>query len=145
MLARKEQKHSAIYLPQEWKDKVEALLNNIYAAQCERDGKTFQVYGLTYPDEVYLTVSYLDPKMETSIPVTYIISCDLEKQNEAQKLIDILVDSIGVFFDDYFSKDEWNDYNPVWTESVFKKQKFFYQVNRENIALTIQADQLLNQ
>ncbi len=144
MLSRKEQNHSGIFLPEKWKEKVETTLFSLYQNQCEKGGKSFQVYGLTYPNEVFLAVSYLDQDDLNKLPVTYAASADLEKEDDPKKLFDLLVDSIGVFYDSFFSSENWNEYISVWTETKHKNQTFYYQVTREIVSLTIQANQMLN-
>lgn len=73
------------------------------------------------------------------------ISMDLEEKEDPQKYLDTLIDSIGIFFDQYFADANWNDYQANWEEAEYKKLKFFYKISRENMALSIQAEQLLNQ
>lgn len=145
MLARKEQTKPGILLPDKWRDKVESVLYSVYQAQCDQIQKNFQVHGLTYPDELYLAVGILNPEKLEVAPVTYIASLDLEKDQDPEKFLDTLIDSLGVFFDSYFKDIDWNDYVANWTEASYKDLKFFYKISRENVALSIQAEILLNQ
>jgi len=145
LLSRKEQERLGIILPQQWREKVESVLYNVYQKQCDANHKSFQVYALTYPNELLLTASYLSPDHLEIAPVTYIISMDLKDKEDPQKYIDNLIDSIGVFFDTYFADSDWNDYQANWEEAEYKKLKFYYKISRENMALSIQAEQLLNQ
>ena len=146
MLSKKEQDKPGILLPQPWCEKVEDVLTSPYQASCEAQGKQFQVHGITYPNELFLAVGLLDPTDLLLAPVTYIVSLDLDSnKNEPETYLDTLIDSMGIFFDSYFADADWNDYQAVWTEAEYKKIKFHYRVSRENLALTIQAESLLNQ
>lgn len=143
MLSRKEQTNSGTFLPDQWREKVEETLLTLYQEQCQREKKSFQVYGLTYPNEVFLAVSYLDLKNLNKLPVTYVASADLEKERDSQKLFNLLVDSIGLFYDSFFSDRDGNGYLASWTKTQLKEQVFYYKVTREVISLTIEADKIL--
>lgn len=145
MISRKEHERLGIILPETWREKVESLLYNTYQEHCDADKKEFQVHAITWPDELLFTVSYLAPEKTEIIPVTYVMSLDLKEGENPEKHLDTLVDSIGIFFDSYFATADWSDYLANWDEAEYKKLKFFYRVSRENVALTIKAEQLLNQ
>jgi hypothetical protein len=143
MLSRKEQQSEPIALPEEWTKKVRDLLNNVYESNCKKEEKVFEVYGSTYPNEFLFITSLVNPEDDKITPVTYFISKDLDESTKAEKLIDDLVDSIGAFYDVYFSTEGWNDYQAEWLEAEFKGHKFFYKISRENVALHLAADKLL--
>ena len=143
MLSRKEQEKKPLSLPKEWSDKVQHLLESIYLDKIEKVGKTFEIYGLTYPDEVYIAISLVHREDELVTPVSYLMSADLVEGQKAQKLIDTLIDSVGVFFDGYFASSDWDEYEATWTEAEFKGENFHYCVSRENIGFSIIADELL--
>ena len=145
MLSRKEQERLGIILPDKWRQKVESVLYNVYQKNCDADKKEFQVYAITYPNELLLTAGYFNPERLDEAPVTYMISMDLNEQEDPNQYLDTLIDSIGLFFDGYFADADWNDYQAHWEEGEYKKLKFHYKVSRENMALSIQAEQLLNQ
>lgn len=146
MLSRKEQNQPGILFPDKWREKVETILHEVYNDLCEATNKSFQVHGLTYPDELFLAVGLLDKENLQEAPVTYVVSLDLdESQKDQEKNLETLVDSMGVFFDQYFSDPDWNNYVSNWTEAEYKKLSFYYKVSRENVALSIQAEALLNQ
>jgi hypothetical protein len=146
MLSRKDQSKPGILLPEAWRTKIEDVLYKVYKEQCDGQGKAFQVHGLTYPDEFFLAVGLYNPNRLEEAPVSYIVSMDLdEKNNDPEKVLDTIIDSMGVFFDTYFADLEWNDYISVWTEATYKDISFHYIISRENVALTIQAEALLNQ
>lgn len=143
MLSRKDHQENAIHLPDEWKTKVVELLLSIYGEKFDREQYEFQVHGMSYPTEVILTVSLVDKKDANTAPVTYHVSADLDKGIKVDKLLDKLVDSIGIFFDQYFEDSEWNDFFNKWEETEFKGDKIYYKITRENIGLSLLADQIL--
>lgn len=143
MLSRKEQEKRPLSLPKEWSEKVQHLLESIYLDKIEKVGKTFEIYGLTYPDEVYIAISLVHRENELVTPVSYLMSADLVEGQNSQELIDNLIDSVGVFFDGYFITPDWDGYEATWSEAEFKNEKFHYCVSRENIGFSIIADELL--
>lgn len=146
MLSRKEQDKAGILLPEPWRQKVENVLYSVYQEQCDARQKSFQVHGITYPNELYLAVGLLNQDQLEIAPVSYIVSMDLDDKNQdPEKYLDNLIDSMGIFFDSFFADENWNEYVSNWTEASYKDLKFFYKVSRENVALTIQAEALLNQ
>jgi hypothetical protein len=56
-----------------------------------------------------------------------------------------MVDSIGLFFDTYFVDPDSIEYQNRWQEIEYEGQDFFYQINRENVTLTIAADAILGE
>lgn len=140
---RKNEDKRGTSLPEPWLTQIRATFNQTYAPECQKQNKSFDVHGETHPDEVVIAVSWLDPNHPEVIPVTYMVSADLGGGAPAQKLLDSLVDSAGVFFDQYFSTPTWNEYFGEWTEGEVKGVEFHYVVNRENVRLTHLADDLL--
>ena len=145
MLSRKEQTVAGIEIPTKWCENAAQTLLTTYKKFSDAQNKTFNFYGYTYPDEVFIAVTYKSISNEAAIPVTYVVSADLTKDQKTDKLLTTLLDSMGVFFDSYFADPDWNDYLNHWTEANFLKQDFFYKATREDIGLTIQAERLLNQ
>lgn len=131
-------------LPIKWCENAEKTLLSAYQEHVEHQNKHFQFHGFTYEDEIFVAASYLDTENLNIAPVTYLVSVDLDEKKNSDKILDLLLDSMGIFFDGYFGDQEWNDYVANWTEAEFKGQEFFYKVTRENIALTIEAEKLLN-
>jgi hypothetical protein len=143
MLSRKEQNQSGIHLPTKWQDEVRELLHSIYVEQLSSNNKDFEVFGQTFPNELFVAVSLIDPNDELGIPVTYMISADLDEKIKAEKILNNVVDSVGLFFDLYFADKNWNDYETTWQSAESKGLKFFYNISRENVGLTLQANSLL--
>ena len=143
MLSRKEHQHKATHLPEEFRTKVRELLNSIYGAKFDKEQYEFAVFGMTFPSEVLLIVSLINKKDDNAAPVTYHVSSDLNENTKADKLMNYLVDSVGLFFDSYFEDPEWNDFFSKWEETDFKGNKIHYKITRENVGLTLMADQIL--
>ncbi len=152
MLSRKEHDIAPIYLPKVWTDEVKQILLNVYGDRCLDDDKTFEVFALTYPSEVLLFISYLDTENIKS-PVTLSLSVDLNEatsSTNSKKLLDTLVNVAGEYFDIYFteqrnSEELWDGYVYDWEEEERNKLTFFYKINRENVALAIEANKLLEE
>ncbi len=152
MFSRLDHEIPAVYFPKDWAEGLKQILLNIYGEQCIKNDKTFEVHGFTYPTEALLIISFIGlDKFEA--PITMFISSDLTDQTEANKIMDNMFDSAGVFFDQYFaavensdSNDEiWEDYVLDWEESEFSGAKLFYKVTRENVGLTMAANALLGE
>lgn len=142
MLFRKKQEKSGVLLPDSWKLEVESLLNSIYKHKCEETGKIFEVFGQTFHDELFIAASFLD-KDGQGIPITYMISVDLDDEKKMTGLLDNLVDLIGMFFDGFFISHEGQEYQANWEEIKHKGRTIFYKITRENISLSIAADEIL--
>jgi hypothetical protein len=143
MFSRKEQKQTPKYLPESWSQEVEGLLASSYEEQLEDERKSFYVFGLTYPDEFVLMATFADVNDSSGIPVTYVASIDIGQNSDMANIVDAIVDSVGVFFDQVFSTDDWSDYQAQWEETTFKGLDFYYRSTRENVALTLEANRLL--
>lgn len=147
MFSRLNHETKAVLFPKDWADGLKQILLNIYGEQAIKNEKTFEVFGFSYPTEALLVVSYIGlDKFET--PVTLFLSSDLNDKVKADKIMDTMFDSAGVFFDSYFATEEnedeiWDDYVLDWQDAEFGSDKVFYKVTRENVALTMQADALL--
>ncbi|MCY4523868.1 MAG: hypothetical protein OXB84_03925, partial [Halobacteriovoraceae bacterium] len=78
-------------------------------------------------------------------PVTHILSADLNKGQYSEKLLEVLIDFTGTFFDQVFAKKEWNEYHPHWVKVKEGDFLFYHRSSRENISLFLKAEKLLNQ
>lgn len=145
MHARKNQNQELIKLPHDWLADLGELLNSTYKEQCDKRNKSFLVLGHTFPNEVVLIVSFLDEKSLGAIPITLILSADLDEKNKPEELLEVLVEFIGIFFDQVFSQDEWDEYSTVWEMEEVKGNKIHYIISRENILLTLKADEFLKE
>lgn len=153
MLARKKSSKEGKPLPSEWQEGLARLLNETYKKECQKDNRYFDVYGQIYPEELLLIVSWLSEKEQGIAPVTCFLSCEPDQmatEEKVRKTQADFFDLAGLFFDDIFSKAEWNDdseeaslFEPNWQEVSHKNQNYFYKLSRENINLTLEADKLL--
>lgn len=147
MLSRKEQTVKAIFFPKKWTVEVKGILEGLYKAQCDKKNLYLEVYAISYPNELVLAVSLLDKNNDLLIPVTYMASTDLEKKENPEDLLNLLVDSIGFFFENFFASEGSDDesiYSSDWEQSKVKNKEFFYKITRENVGISIMADGLLD-
>lgn len=147
MFSRLDHDIAAVLFPKDWAEGLKQILLNIYGDKCLKDEKTFEVYGFSYPNEVLMIVSYVGLDKFIS-PVTLFLSADLDEKTKTDAIINDMFDSVGIFLDSYFAKEEndneiWDDYVLDWEETEFNNQNFFYKITRENIGLSIEADLLL--
>jgi hypothetical protein len=145
VLARKiqNQNQKGLKLPIQFEQKVQKLLIKNYKPQFDENKYTFEVHGFSYPDEVTMTASLVNIHDELLPPTTYHVSADLDDSTKMDRLLDDLVDSMGVFFDNYFSTADWDEFQTRWEEMKYKKLNLFYKITRENISVSLYADQLL--
>jgi len=145
MLSRKEHNTQGITLPDEWTQKVTDLLNSVYYAECKEYNKRFHAFGQVFEDELLLIVSFANNADATSLPVTCFLSLDLSQNAKPTKEIDNLLDISGMIFDSVFSDKSWSDYDELWSEHSHKGITFFYKTSRENISMTLLADEILKE
>jgi hypothetical protein len=143
MFSRKEQDVKANHFPSSWTESITTLLSNVYLQKKELSSKDFKVLGLIYPDELTLVVSLYNKDILHETPTTFIASSDLNDR-DPKKLMSSLVNSIGIFFDNVFSKTDWSDYSPNWQIAQLKDVEFYYKISRENVMLTLEAEEILN-
>jgi hypothetical protein len=148
MLARKKSSKTGKSVPQDWLEGLARLLNEAYKTECKKNGRYFDVYGQIYPEELFLVVSYLSEQDDYLAPLSLFISCepdqiaDEKKVQETQKNY---VELTGLFFDEIFASEEWNEFEPQWQEVTHNHQTYFFKISRENINLTIEANRLLGE
>jgi hypothetical protein len=143
MLSRKDQSRPGKELPSDWISKVTELLTKTYESELTKNQKSFFVFGETFSDEALLLISITSNSQDNSIPTTFMISFDLEKESVVNNILDTLIDSAGVFIDTYFQDPEQIEYNAIWTEAKFKELAFYYRVTREDVRLYLEANKLL--
>jgi hypothetical protein len=148
MLARKKSSKSGTVLPTEWVESLNRLLNETYQSECKKNGRYFDVYGQVYPEELLLVVSYLSEKDEYLAPVTLFLSSEPDQIADEEKVKDTqknFIDIVGLFFDEIFADEEWDNFEPTWQEVTHKHQNYFYKLSRENINATLEANRLLGE
>ena len=144
MHSRIEHEQEGTLFSQELIDEITEILNFVYKDKCELANKTIEVYGKTYDTELLLAITVLEKEDENAIPATYIASAEIGTKKQ-DAILDAIVDSAGIFIEQYLNTPNWDGYISNWTEEEIKGVQIYYQVTRENIKLSLMADQLLNQ
>ena len=138
------QLNNAKELPSEWADALTNILNATYETRSNKDNCFFDVIGKVFEKETILYVSYLNKEDYSASPITLSISFDnINDSKTIKKILDTSVSLTSLIFDDIFSNDDWNDYVLNWTENDIDNYKLFYKITRENMNLTLQAEELL--
>lgn len=146
MLARKKTSKNGKAIPQDWLESLARLLNETYATECKKHDRFFDVYGQIYTEELLLVVSWFASSDPHAAPITCFLSCEPEQMNNETKVKatqQSFIDVVGLFFDEIFSSDDWNEFEPLWQEVTYKQDKYFFKISRENINLTLEANKLL--
>jgi len=149
MFSRLDHEVTPVMFPKNWTENVKTTLLSIYGDKCIKDDRTFEIFTFTYPSEILLIVSYTSLDKLVA-PVTLFLSSNLEDKKDPKKSMDNLFDAVGVFFDSYFAAkgnddaEAWDEFIYEWQEADFAKQQIFYKVTRENIALSLEAESILN-
>lgn len=131
-------------LPFDWLEEVTATFNNAYDTQRKEQKRFFETFGEIYEKEFVVIISYLDSEDPMVSPITLFVSHDnLEDSKKFKKALSALVDFAGIIFDDITTTKDWLDYNSTWTENEYKDFNFSIKITRENISLTLQAEELL--
>lgn len=148
MLARKASSRSGKNIPQDWIESFARLLNETYKTECKNHDRYFDVYGQIYDEELLLAVSWLSEKDEYISPITCFLSCDPEQIRDEKKVKNTqadYIDVVGLFFDEIFSSDDWDEFEPNWQEVKYKNETYYFKITRENINLTLEANKLLGE
>ena len=145
MLGRFEDNSKGQALPQQWQEEVISVLNEAYHQKSEEDSSFFDVYGSINEKEILVIVSYIHKTDQLASPISLFISLDvITDEKQMKKALKNIVDLIGEIFDDIFATTNWNDYCTNWTENKYQGNDFYYKITRENISLTLQANELLS-
>lgn len=146
MLARNRNSKNGKVIPQSWSEGLSRLLNESYKAECKKQGRYFDVYGQIYTEELLVIVSWLSEKDQFTAPITVFLSCSVDQMNTEKKVKETqehYVDLIGLFFDEIFTTEDWDNFEPNWQEVTHKNQPYWYKITRENINATLEANKLL--
>lgn len=146
MLGKNKSSKNGKPLPQDWSEGVARLLNETYKDECKQNGRYFDVFGQVYPEEFLMVVSYLSEKDEYTAPITLFITCSQDQIGSEEKVKDTqknYIDLAGLFFDEIFSNEGWDNFEPNWQEVSHRNQNYFFKISRENINATIEANRLL--
>lgn len=148
MLARKKTSTTGVSVPQDWLEGLARILNETYKTECEKNKRYFDVYGQIFAEELLVIISYLSEKDPNSAPIACFLSCDPDQMNKENKVKETQANYIelaGLFFDEIFSSEDWDEFIPNWQEVTYKNQNYYYKISRENINLTLEANKLLGE
>ncbi len=146
MLGRKPTSKNGTSIPSDWLESLARLLNEGYKDECKQHGRYFDVYGQIYDEELLLVVSWLSEKDEYLAPITCFLSCEpahIQNESKVKETQQNFIDVVGLFFDEIFSNEEWDEFEPNWQEVNYKHETYFFKLSRENINLTLEANRLL--
>jgi len=145
MLSRKNDLSVGLPLPESWTNQVQELLSSIYRSNLELHNRFFDICARIFENEIVLIVGVFHVLNTDLSPTTLFLSLDVQNEQKAdQKMLNLLVDATGIFLDQFFEASEWDEYSERWTEFEHQKNKLFYKINRENVALTLKANELLD-
>lgn len=141
MFSRKEQDSHGAPLPQDWLDELQASLQEHYQAECQDKQGEFKTHGQLYQSELVLIITFNQAKQQRT--VSCFLSCDLGPKEATKKVLYSLVDLAGHFYNDFFSDQDWNDFSTSWEKIQYQKRDVYYRVSREDVELTLLANELL--
>lgn len=131
-------------LPQQWTESFVAVLTQNYGEQSDKDESFFDVFGQIYDEEIVVVTSYVHQTDYSVAPISIFLSFDTPKDSNAMsEALKELVDLVGHILEDIFQTKDWNDYTLTWTPNQFKNHTFHYKITRENISLSLQAEEIL--
>lgn len=146
MIERKNHEKSGKELPRTWAVPFRKTLNDIYKEECKQHDREFEVFGLLFEDELLLAVSYTNMEKEQGAPVSCLLSSDIGgSETQVDEILKELTDLASLVVDDViqdFSSDSL-EYSARWLETEFRNHKYFYRISRENVLLTLAANQIL--
>jgi len=147
MFARNNSSKNPESFPADWIEAFSRLLNSTYKSDCTKNKRYFDVFGQIHPEELLVVISYLSELDESITPVTLFLSCDkdqMDTEEKVKKTQKNFIDLAGLFFDEVLSKgEEAIDFEPTWQEVKHNNETYFYKLTRENIALSLKANELL--
>lgn len=133
--------------PLEWIEAFSRLLNSTYKSDCTKNKRYFDVFGQIHSEELLVVISYLSELDESISPVTLFLSCNKHQMDSEEKVKETqknFINLAGLFFDEVLSKeDESIDFEPTWQEVKHNNETYFYKLTRENISLSLKANELL--
>lgn len=148
MLARSKKSRGGKPIPQDWSEGLARLMNESYKTECKKHNRYFDVYGQIYEGELLVITSWLSEADEYVAPITVFLSCEPDQMNSEKKVKETqenYIDLMGLFFDEIFSDDEWDKFEPNWQEVTHKHQNYWYKITRENVNATLEANKLLGE
>lgn len=153
MYSRKDSTQFPVEIPPKHFAHFEKAIDEVFGTKINQRGETATIHGLLYPGEFVIGLCFHNQSQQTQTPTSFIISIDIEQKERDQedqklpneKVLQILMDFLGLMTEQYLSEDEWTDYLQKWEFEEFQKLQIYYLISRDNIPLTLQANRLLNQ
>lgn len=148
MLARNKKSTGGKIIPQDWSEGLSRLLNETYKRECKEQARYFDVYGRIYSEELLVITSWLSEKDEFVAPITLFLTCEADQINSVKKVKETQENYValtGLFFDEIFASEDWNEFEPEWQEVTHNHQNYWFKITRENINATLEADKLLGE
>lgn len=148
MFSRKNGDERGKVFPDVWTGKFEDLIGRTYGDKLNQEEKDQYLLAEFYADEVVLLICLIARNNINAIPITFILSSDLDSKQAPEKILETLVNSSGQLLDAYFDRDQdapmEEIYQPRWTQ-LKENPPTFFRCTRENLPLTLEADRLLNE
>ena len=149
MFARIEEnrEEDARNFPQEILEGVTSTLQKDYGNLLIGSEK-LKSYGRFYQSEVVLMASVREreeDRPESSSAVTVFVSMDLTPSftKKIEENVSFMVEVISLVLDHFFSERQSYEMIPFYQKEMLDGKEFYYKTSRENIELTIKANELL--
>ncbi|MCB9091874.1 MAG: hypothetical protein H6621_02905 [Halobacteriovoraceae bacterium] len=147
MFSRKSANSSGASFPEKWQDKTSLNFNEYFQGKYKLENYFFQAFGYIYESEITIILSLI-PKETSMSSITLFISKEVDsklKNNPAklEKIKDTILDIQGIIFDEVLKDLENVPYSHEWIDYTYKKEKYHYKLTRENVELTLKAEEWL--
>ncbi len=147
MFGKISEDETGIDLPRKWCLALRTSLNEIFEEQIRPEKKEFEVFGKVFSKEIVLAVTLLNREREDLLPITSLISKEQNESGADKKILDDMANISTLLFEELLDTNtaelEEPLYSPNWLETEYEKKQFHYKVTRENVLLTLAADELL--
>lgn len=143
MLSRHNEETTGVNLPSEWLDEITSAVNSTYENQLKEKKLVLKTYGELHKGEVCLAFCLYSLNPEDTSAISLFLSVDLKEKEDPKSALDNTINQSSEFFDLLLSGQENELFQPNWVKSDLPKSNFFFKITRENIALSIEANRLL--
>lgn len=133
-------------LPSILTGKLEEVISSLYFENNKENDYGFKVVGKILPKELLLVVGHQHQEDHTLPAKTLYLSCDLENEDQLKKKFDFMCNQTDFFFHQLLVIGEDIPYTGInWITEKAEGEEIHYRFTRENLAVTIQTEELLNQ
>ena len=143
MLSRHNEEAVGAKLPQEWLENVRRTVNDSYQGLLTKNNMSLEVYGEIHPGEVAIAFSLIESDDPKGAAITLMTSGDLQEKEDPKSILDQILNSCSEFFDLILTSENEDFFQPNWIQTNFVKNNFYFKITRENIGLSIIANELL--